>query len=736
MKAVLTATEIARLGIPGIDQGSPEELIGSERHIRRIAQRDRWLFQDRPGRGGGRAYPISALPEPWRNRLLDAVNRGDPTACAVMGVPVPEAKPAALPATVAPAAPAASEPTTLSDWQRRTMEARAALLVHIEQQVQRGAKRSAAVDALITAAGNGTLDPCLAALIPVANARSGKGAGTRTLSARTYYHWLAEARAPGATMATLAPRDARKPAEVPAWAPYFLAAYRQPQQPSVPGAIETMAKTLPPAVPLPTPAQARYFLKQVSYVDRHKGRMGPNALLAAKGFRRRDTSVLDPLDVVVADGHTFKADIAHPAHGKPFGPEVMALQDRATRFVFGWSAGIAESTWVVMDAIRHGVSRLGMFAIFYTDNGSGFVNQCMGDEVVGFLGRLGATHQRATPHRAQARGGIERLQQSLWVRSARQLVTYRGKDMDRDARKKVVKLVEKDLRVNGSSKLLMSWTDFLVWCQQQVDAYNARPHRSLPKVRDAETGKMRHQSPAENLQSWRDRGWQPVTLSDGELADLFRPYEVRTTFRGEVVLPWGRYYHADLVDHGKERVRVGYDIHDGSQVWVRTIDGMLICVARREGNACPDMPASLVEHSRNQRAAGRLRLIHQKEADALIEQRGPGMLIEVGADPTPEQHARAERLLADLEASARHSLPAPMPVIDVVDEAAIAAPAGPEPTERPRFSNEFDWARAVMTNPPWAQESDRRLLAAKLGQPAFRLALGLDEDDEGEVAAG
>src|SRR3546814_6754775 len=172
----------------------------------------------------------------------------------------------------------------------------------------------------------------------------------------------------------------------------------------------------------------------------------------------------------------------------------------------------------------------------------------------------------------------------------------------------------------------MSWQDFLAWAQQQVDNYNNRPHSELPRTRDPQTGKLRHMSPAEYLADWRARGWKPLTLPAEVTEDLFRPYEVRIATRGEISLPWGRYYHPELVHYGQEKVRVGYDIHDGSKVWVRTLDqGRLICIAERDANVIPEQPTSKVEHAKKVRADARLRLL-QQHAEEVEAARGPGLL--------------------------------------------------------------------------------------------------------------
>ncbi len=629
MKAYLTARELAEMCLPSM----PE----SERAFQIRADREGWAFRKRDGRGGGREYCVKSLlkvlPKDACDALITHLTTAEPALAAL-----PVATQSSLPAV-------ARDLATMADWQRRCADARALILAEVERRTSLvGVDR--AILSVVDDAQRNQLRSDLADCIPLANARGGR-TGNRTLSYRTVYRWRGQHQADG--WAALLPADGAREQPVPAWAEALLKAYRVPMHKSLAAVLDDMRKELPANTPMPSYGQARRFLDRMSIVDRERGRHGPNGLLKFKAHKRRSTAGLQPLDVVTADGHSFKADVAHPRHGQPFRPEVCALQDVATRYVFGWSAGLAESSTVVMDAIRCGVEHLGLFGIFYTDNGAGFVADAMTADVTGFLARVHATPMNSLPGRAQARGKIERLQGTLWKRAARKLPTFNARDMDNEARRKVVKLVAKDIKKRGASRLLLSWRDFLDFCADQVAAYNNRPHRSLPKTRDAETGAMRHMSPAEALNAARLTGWAPETLTNAEAADLWRPYELRTTRRGEVSLPWGRYFHQALVPFGGEQVRVGYDIHDGSKAWVRTRDdGRLICVAVRDGNVIPEQPMSKVEHAREKRSAGRLKLIDQHRADVLAEA-GPGLIEHQPEMPmTPAVSRRQAELEAEL----------------------------------------------------------------------------------------
>lgn len=684
---------------------------GSERRVGDRARREKWPARPRRGRrGGGQEYPVAGLPAPVRAAIAGAIARRDPAVCALLGIdPAPATGPIASCNGPAPAAPAPSappdapEPASLPDWQRRCRDARAAVLLEVDRLQAAGgfARPRPAIRAVVAAAAAGTLAPHVLSLVPQANARSGGGGGARTLSMETVYRWYGLRERGG--IDALVPKPSKQKAPIPAWLPPLLTLYQRPQRPSLPACLEELPGRLPPGVAMPSPSAARRWLDRMAPAERNRGRLGPRALLALKAFVRRDTAALEPMDLVVMDGHTHRARCAHPVTGRPFQPEVMAVMDAATRYVFGWSAGLSESTHTVMDGLRHGVANLGLFAVLYTDNGSGFVNDVTSDELTGFYARLGCLHERATPGRAQARGLIERPNQSLWRREARRQTSYVGRDMDREAARAIDRLTMKDIREAGRSDLLPTWDRMLADLGAAVDAYNSRPHRALPRTRDRETGKLRHMSPAECLQSWRDRGWRPVMLDEREMDDLFRPQERRRTLRGEVELPWGRYFSHALVDHHGRQVLVGYDIHDGSRVWVRDQEGRLIAVAARDGNVRPYQPASKVEHGRDLRARGRARILRDRLELVEVERRAGGGFLDLSAGH-PAAGAAPE--------------PAALPAVS--DTPPSEPEPAPDPGARPTFADDVAWAVWLAAHPDRATARDRAVLRDELKHPHWR----------------
>jgi len=369
----------------------------------------------------------------------------------------------------------AAEVASFADWQRDVMDARIAILSHLAGLVAAAdGGMEAAVAMLIADAHRNALPPEIQALAEKANARRGKDGSHRTLSRRSIYRWMAEAKQgqsalapqqchlggslrsipppgpppltggvnpPYAAFAGLAPKAKSTPE--PRWAPYFMELWRTPQNPSVSHIVnfELPAALADKGISPPTYRQVMYWLDSVGEVEKQRGRMLPRELKAIRPFRRRDTSVLgEPLMAVIADGHTFDAEVAHPWTGRPFRPEITVAMCLYTRRIVGVSVGLAESSLVVMEAVRHCFLNHGIAAIFYCDNGSGYKNQWN----QALMERAGCTMTHSIAYNSQARGAIERLHQTVWVNmAAKKLPTYMGDAMDRQARQIAYKATRK-----------------------------------------------------------------------------------------------------------------------------------------------------------------------------------------------------------------------------------------------------------------------------------------------------
>lgn len=520
------------------------------------------------------------------------------------------------------------DPARLKDWQRKCMTARQCILLEVERRMkEQGISFNVAARTLLNEANGGALPDHIRSMLDTANHRKGK---SRTLSTSTLYRWSVIKKEQG--IGGLAPEDTERPLTVPAWLPEFLSFYRISSKPSILQALEMMAaerlRNGARIEDMPAYMTVTRALKKMSNVDVQRGRRTGSDLKAIRGYCIRDKSIYEPLDIVVADGHSFKAKVSHPVHGKPFNPEVEGVIDIATRVCLGWSAGLAESAMIVADAIRHAVTVNenkplgGCFAIFYCDSGAGNKAKIISDDVTGILARIGASFEKGMPGNPQGRGVIERMQGSLWVRAAKELPTFTGKGMDSLAYRKTMKIVEKDIKEKGTSEGLISWPQFLEFCQRTIDAYNNRPHSALPKITDIVTTQRRHMTPVEMWNAFATQGWKPTLLDEVEIKDLFKPQVQVQTRRAMVTLFGNTYFNTELEHYHGETVYVNYDIHDADVVWVRDRQQRLICEAVFEGNKRHYFPISAVEKARMDRAKNRLRLKEQQVEEIKLEAMG------------------------------------------------------------------------------------------------------------------
>ncbi|NVM78872.1 putative transposase [Duganella sp. SG902] len=571
------------------------------------AEREGWKFQETTGKGGVRREYV--LP----SEIMRQIERTAATRLiATMSTEI---------VTREPHHPA---PVAMTFNQSLVADARKGVLAALNGLMAKsGYAMKKAARVLLEMAERGDAPPQLSNMLRAARDGRGRPSASGLPSVSSLLRFVEYDRA-----GSLAPRFQQRDMTVPAWAPLFMECYQKPEKPTVNHAYETFC-CLAPAQgldKLPSIWQVRRFLDKVGKVSLEMGRMGDRELKTIRPFIRRSFKDLLPTDIYSADGHTFDAEVQHPLHGRPFRPEITSVVDIATRRLVGWSVGLAESAFAVLDALRHASVKSGIPAIFYVDNGSGYKNQLMTDSATGLLGRLGTEMHNSIPYNSQARGVIERLHQTIWVKAAKEVPGYMGRDMDRQASQVIHKLSRQAIARTASGGAvampLMAWSSFLEFCDGKASEYNSRPHRSLPKIVDPLNGRKRHMTPDEAWQLAVDKGFQASVVTDDEARPLFRPQQLRTVRRAEIELFGNRYFARSLEEFHGEQLAIGYDIHDGSKVWVYDADGRFICTAEHNANERAYMPASAVDKARDKRAAGRERRLETKLEEVQLERRG------------------------------------------------------------------------------------------------------------------
>lgn len=569
---------------------------------------------------------------------------------------------------------------------------------------------------ILTSSDGFQIDPCR---VKIANDRA---RATEAISERSIQRWF-KARDERGVIA-LAPAATKEVKPIPAAFADFLKFYARPSKPTIADAHGEYLKAAAAVdvlqrMPL-TLAQVKYILRErMNNIEKQVGREGLLTLRSRLAYVTRTTDDMWPTTIYTADGKTFDAEVADPVTKRPIRPEITTVLDVVTRKVVGISLARSENQRSVAEALRNACVASGIPAIFYVDRGPGYRNQALDADVSGLMGRLGITKMHAAPYGSQAKGRIERPNATIWDALAKRFTTYIGADMDKEAGQKVHKITRRELKEFGESRHLPTWEEFVRLAWAMVEEYNNKIHTSLPKFEDPQSGKTRHMTPNEAWAAHVAAGFEPVPVDQGEVDDLFRPYEIRTASRSEVQWNGNKFFHEALEAYHQKKVMVGYDYHQADRVWVREFDrdsgqpGRLICVARFGGNSERYVPLSFEQAAIENRAKGRLRRLDAKREAIEAERDG---LLQIEFEGTE---------VADFIETA--PTPEPAEVALVINNASEAPPA----VRRRVFASDADLAVWALANPHEVSarqlEVLRDCMARSNARELFRLS-GVDTE--------
>ncbi len=415
-------------------------------------------------------------------------------------------------------------------------------------------------------------------------------AGRKTPSRSAICEWCAQYREGG--MAALLPDHKGRVVEAAGWWGPALEYFNAPGKPDMAAVHRRLAEVDGFAVSYD---QVRNYLSGVpAMLGRNSpARIGRNLYrLTEKAYIRRSTENALPGDVYVADGYRADVYLAHPVTGDIWRPELTVAIDMRSRYPVGWRADEHEGTYAVQNMWAECFARWNHVPpMLYIDNGSGYKNKLMSDEMTGFYARAGVQQIiHAIPGNPHGKGWVERFFRivkddflKLW-----QPAFYCGDDMAPEVLNRTVR------EVKAGRLALPTLAQFADAFNAWLDRYTNRPH-------------------PEDQSTTRATLWSQLAPlpPHANVTELKRQAVVLTVHRAAVKHGRREYTHPELHAFNGQKLLMEYDLMDDRVAVMRTQEGRWICDAHLI-TAIDAIAPNRLEEKRQARAADAIKRLQQK----------------------------------------------------------------------------------------------------------------------------
>lgn len=307
-------------------------------------------------------------------------------------------------------------------------------------------------------------------------------------------------------------------------------------------------------------------------------------------YIKRDASLLDVGDILVADGHKLAFQVINPFTGKPCRATLVGFLDWKSTALVGYEIMLEENTQCIASALRNAIINLDMIPkIVYQDNGRAFRAKYFTDDKgfgeLGFYGlyaKLGIETVFARPYNARSKV-IERFFKEFQEGFEKLMPSYVGSS-----------IINKPAYLKRNEKFHSNLHNALLVggvkrARSGADSSPLPPIRYIPTIE--ETMKMidvwlkfKNSQPCTNAPNMtiaevlENRKKQNIDKS--LLDDLMLATEVKTIQRNGV-----RFLNCDYFDERlyglRGRVLVKYNLFDLTNVKIFTPKGEYLCTAER-----------------------------------------------------------------------------------------------------------------------------------------------------------
>ena len=285
-------------------------------------------------------------------------------------------------------------------------------------------------------------------------------------------------------------------------------------------------------------------------------------------YIKRDASLLEVGDILVADGHKLAFNVINPFTGKPTRATFVGFLDWKSTALVGYEIMLKENTQCIASALRNSIINLDMIPkIVYQDNGRAFRAKYFTDDKgfteLGFRGlysKLGIETVFARPYNARAKV-IERFFKEFQEGFEKLLPSYVGSSISNKPaylmrNEKLHKQIHNDFipTLDETIKMTDMWLNFK----------NSQPCPNVPDKTIAEVLESRKQQ----------------NIDINQLDDLMLATEVKTIQRNGIRFLNCNYFDERLYGF-KSKILIKYNLFDLTSIKVYTTKGEYLCTAKR-----------------------------------------------------------------------------------------------------------------------------------------------------------
>ncbi len=325
-------------------------------------------------------------------------------------------------------------------------------------------------------------------------------------------------------------------------------------------------------------------------------------------YIKRDASLLEVGDILVADSHKLAFNVINPFTGKPCRATLVGFLDWKSTALVGYEIMLEENTQCIASALRNAIINLDMIPkIVYQDNGRAFRAKYFTDDKgfteLGFQGlyaKLGIETVFAKPYNARTKV-IERFFKEFQEGFEKLLPSYVGSGINN---KPAYLMRNEKLHSQLHNDFVPTLEETIKMIEMWLNFKNSQP---CPNAPDKTIAEVLEERKRQNIN---------INLLD----DLMLATEVKTIQRNGI-----RFLNCDYFDERlygfKSKVLIKYNLFDLTNIKVYTTKGEYLCTAERVTKTHPmaKLLGAVTDFEDYKQKIVKQRKLHKKTINAVKE---------------------------------------------------------------------------------------------------------------------